>query len=89
MLGRGIVRAVKRITLFIIRITKSLENSGVLINAFKQKNKKRCILWYVIMNYVASKLGNMLTGKEVMRPGKGFARADQCSVLGYITNLNF
>ena len=83
----GVVRARKGITLVIskedmddiISIIKSLENLGVLIDrvwkTVKDETKEQesgflGMLWGTLG---ASILGNILTGKSVMRAGKGFA----------------
>ena len=76
----GVVRAGKGITLFIskegmdeiIRIIKSLEHLGALIGGVSKKAKHEI---------KTTMLRNMLTGKSVMRAGKGvvkvFVRAER------------
>ena len=82
MPGRGVVRAEKRITLVIlnedmddiIRIMKPLENSGILIVKY-EKRQQDGFLGLLLGNLVASRLGNILTTKGVMKAGKGVVRA--------------
>ena len=74
MRWRGVLRAEKGITLAIsikniIRIIKSLENFGLLIDGVSKtannKIKKGSLIsWYVIGNFGTSILGNTLTGKR-------------------------
>ena len=89
MRGWRVVRAEKRVTLFIsngdmddiIRIRKSLENLCVLIDGVsktvKQEIKRRedRFLGMLLETLVASTLGNMLTGKVIMGTGKSVVRA--------------
>ena len=83
MRGQGVARAGKGITLVIsnddmddiISIIKSLENSGILIDGIsetvKHKIKKQEYGFFgmSIETSGASMLGNMLTGRDVMRAG--------------------
>ena len=89
MRERVIVRVEKGITLVIsdeamdniIRIIKSLENSGVLIDVvsetvkYKIKNNERGSLSILFRTSGASMLETMLTQKGLMRAGKFIARA--------------
>ena len=86
MHGGDVVRAVKGITLLISnedihiirRITISLKNSGVLTNAVSEtvkhkiKREEGVFLGMLLGILRASMLGNMLTGKGVIRAGKDF-----------------
>ena len=62
----------------IIRIIKSLENSGVLIDEVSKivkheiKRQEGRFLGILLVILGASTLGNMLTGKTVMRAGTGY-----------------
>ena len=51
----------------IVKTIKSLENSGETV-----KNTKRWIFGMLLWILGASFLGNMSTGKEVMRAGRGY-----------------
>ena len=89
MLVQGIVRAGKGITLFIsneyideiIRIAKLLKNSSIWIDGvsepakYKRKNQEDRFLGMLLGTLGASLLGNMLTGKGIMRADKGIIRA--------------
>ena len=63
------------------RIIKSLENSGVLTDGVSEtvkheiKKQEGGLLGMFLATLGASMLGNMLTGKCVMRAGKGVVRA--------------
>ena len=83
------LRAVKRITLVILnedmddifRIIKSLENLDSLIEGVSEtvkhetKNQEGGCLG-MLWTLGASILGNMLTGKEVLREGRGYNDVD-------------
>ena len=62
----------------IIRIIKSLENSGVLIDEVSKivkheiKRQEGRFLGILLVILGVSTLGNMLTGKTVMRAGTGY-----------------
>ena len=67
-----------------MKIVKSLEESTLSIkdvsetNEFKEaKEQKRRFLSMLLGTLGASLLGNLLTGKEVMRTGEGRIRAGQ------------
>ena len=86
--GRGVVRAGKEITLVtsnediddVIRIIKSLVNSGILLDGVREtvkhevKKPERGFLGMLLETLGASVFGNILTRKGVMRAGKGVAR---------------
>ena len=68
----------------VMKIVKSLEESTLSIkdvsetNKFKEaKEQKRRFLSMLLGTLGASLLGNLLTGKEVMRTGEGRIRAGQ------------
>ena len=68
----------------VMKIVKSLEESTLSIkdvsetNKFKEaKERKRRFLSMLLGTLGASLLGNLLTGKEVMRTGEGRIRAGQ------------
>ena len=85
----SVLRAGKGITLVIskeymddiIRMIKSLNNSGVVIDGVSEtkkydiKKREGGFLGLLLATLGASVLGNMLTGKGVMRAGKGVVRA--------------
>ena len=89
MFRKGVVRVGKGITLVIsnedmddiIKIIKSLENSGVLIDVVNEtvkdeiKKQEGGYFGMLLQNLGASLLGNMVTGKDVLRAGKGVVRA--------------
>ena len=97
--GVSVVRAGKGTTLVIsnedmdesIWIIKSLKNSGVLIDGVIEtvkheiKNQEGGFLGMLLGALSASMLGNMLTGKGVMRVGKSTIRAGR----GYNVNKIF
>ena len=74
-----------------IRIIKSLENSDMLINGFSETIKHEMkkleggFLGMLLVTLGASVLGNMLTGKRLMRAGKDTMRAGR----GYNVDKNF
>ena len=91
MRGQGVVRAGKGITLvisnedmnYIIRIVKSLENSGVFVDEVSETVKHKIkkpeggFLGMLLGTLGASVLGNMLTGKVVMRAERGYSNMDK------------
>ena len=89
MSGQGVVRARRGNSLVmpneamdIIRIVKSLANSGLLIDGVnetvKQEIKKQegGVFGMLLETLGASMLGNMLTGKGVLRPGRTYDNMD-------------
>ena len=64
----------------ILKIVKSLEDSGVLLKGVSKtikneaKEQKERLLSMLLSTLGASLLGNMLAGKAVMTTGKGTAR---------------
>ena len=89
ILGRGVVRAGREITSFIlngdmddIRITKSPENSCILIDGVSKtvrhelkKQEGRC-LGILFWTLDASRLGDMFTKKGVVRAERGYSIMD-------------
>ena len=67
----------------IIKIVKSLEESGLLIKAvsetikYEAKEQKGEFLSMLLGTLVTSLLVNLLTGKDTIRTGEGTIRADQ------------
>ena len=65
----------------ILKIVKSLEDSGVLLKGVNEtirneaKEQKGGFLSMLLGTLGASLLGNMLVGKVVIRAGKGIIRA--------------
>ena len=86
--GAGVVRVGKKITLVIlkegmddiIRIIKLRDNLGVLIDGVNEtvkheiKRQEGGFLRMLLGTLGASILGNMLTGKSVIRAGKGVVK---------------
>ena len=74
----------------IIKIKKSLENSGILIDGVSEtvkhqiKKQEGRFLGMLLVTLGASVLGNMLSGKGAVRAGKCVLRAG-----GYNTDKNF
>ena len=66
-----------------MKIVKSLEESGLLIKGVSKtikneaKEQKGGFLGMLLCALGASLLGNILTGKKVMRAGEGTIRAGQ------------
>ena len=66
-----------------MKIVKSLEESGLLIKGISKtikneaKEQKGGFLGMLLCALGASLLGNILTGKKVMRAGEGTIRAGQ------------
>ena len=64
----------------ILKIVKSLENSGLLLQGVSERNKNEAkeqkggFLSMILDTFGASLLGNMLAGKGVIRAGEGTAR---------------
>ena len=64
----------------ILKIVKSLENSGLLLQGVSERNKNEAkeqkggFLSMLLDTFGASPLGNMLAGKGVIRAGEGTAR---------------
>ena len=89
MRGKGFVRPGKEIALVIsnedmhdlIRIIKSLEDLGLLIDGVSKKVKHEIkkqeggFLGMLLRTLGVSIIGNMLPGKGVMKTGKGVVRA--------------
>ena len=82
----------------IIKIVKSLEDSGLLLKGVQNevKEKKGGFLSMLLGPLGASLLGNLLTGKEIYRAGKGkvkdkgINRAGEGIVrAGYGNNMDF
>ena len=71
----------------IIQIVKSLENSGLLFKGDSEtvqndvKEQKGGFLNMLLGTLGASKLGNILAGKEINRAGEGFIRAGYGSTI--------
>ena len=69
----------------ILKIVKSLEDSGIIaeeaIDMIKNDAKQQpgCFLSVLLDTLGASLLSNMLTGKGVIRAGKGTAKVDHGS----------
>ena len=67
----------------IIKIIEALENSGILLkevtNTIENETKEQRggILSTLLGTLVASLLGNLLTGKRMMRAGEGIVRAGE------------
>ena len=65
----------------LIKIVKSLKDSGLLLKGVTEsvqnevKEQKGVFLSMLLGTLVASLLGNLLTGKEVNKKGKGMHRA--------------
>ena len=65
----------------IIKIVKSLEDSGLLLKGVSEatqneaKEQKRGFLSMLLGTLAASLLGNILAGKGMNRTGEGFIRA--------------
>ena len=90
MCGRGVIRAGKGIILVIlnenmddiIRIIKSMENLGLLIDGviktvkYEIKKQEGGFLSMLLGTLDASVLGNMLTGKGVMKAGRRYNNID-------------
>ena len=74
----------------IIKIIEALENSGILLievtKTIKNETKEQrgVFLSMLLGTLGASLLGNVLTGKGMMRPGEGIVRAGE----GAKKNLN-
>ena len=70
---------------YIIKIIKELENSGILLKGVSKtieneiKEKRGGFLSMVLGTLGASLLGNLLTGKGIMRAGDGIVRAGEGS----------
>ena len=70
----------------IMNIVKSLEESGLLIKGVsettksKGKEKRYGFLGMLLGTLGASLLGNLLTGKWVMRAGEGTIRASESTI---------
>ena len=68
---------------YIMKIIKSLEESGLLINGVsktiknKAKEQERWFLSMLLGMLGASLLGNLLTGKNTIRAGENTIRFDQ------------
>ena len=66
-----------------MKIVKSLDKSGLLIKGVSEtikneaKEQKKVISQYVIRNIRCQLLGNLLTGKGVMRAGEGVIATSQ------------
>ena len=66
-----------------MKIVQALEDSGILLkrvsettkNPIKQQNGNR--LGIILGTLAASLLGNLLTGKEIVRAGEGTIRAEE------------
>ena len=67
----------------IMKIVKSLEESGLLIKSVsetienEEEKQKSGFLVILLGTLVATLLGNMLAGKEVIRPDEEVIRADE------------
>ena len=62
----------------IMKIIKSLEDSGLLIKGFaEEKGQKEGFLGTLAATLGASLLGNTLAGKGILRDDKGTFRADK------------
>ena len=67
----------------ITKITESLEESGLLIKGVgetiknEEKEQKGGLLGMLLGTLCASLLGNLLTGKGIIRAGEGKIRAGQ------------
>ena len=60
----------------IIRITKSLENSRLLLDGISETIKQEVRFLRMLLGTLgASMLGNNLTGKGILGAGKGFLKA--------------
>ena len=70
----------------IIKIIEALENSGILLKGVSKtienetKEQRREFLSMLLGTLRASLLGNLLTGKGMMRAGEGIVRAGEGSV---------
>ena len=70
---------------YIIKIIKELENSGILLKGVSKtieneiKEKRGGFLSMLLGTLGASLLGNLLTGKGIMRAGDGIVRAGEGS----------
>ena len=70
----------------IIKIIKSLENTGLLIKSVSKtikkeaKKQKSGFIGKSLSTLGTSLLGNLLTGKGVMRKGKDTIRADEGTI---------
>ena len=82
----------------IIKIIKSLEDSGLLLKEVTEtvqnevKEQKGGFLSVLLGALGASLLGNLLTGKEIYRAGKGkgINRAGEDFVIaGYVSKMDF
>ena len=69
----------------IIKIIEALENSGILLKGVSKKienetkEQRGGFLSMLLGTLGASLLGNLLTGKGIMRAGDGIVRADEGS----------
>ena len=69
----------------IMKIFEALENSGILLNdvsktiANETKEQRGGFLSMLLCTLGASLLGNLLTGKGIMRAGDGIVRAGEGS----------
>ena len=67
----------------VMKIVKSLEKSGLLIKGISEtiknegKKQKRGLLGMLLCTLGPSLLGNLLTGKSIIRAGEGTVRAGQ------------
>ena len=70
----------------ILKIVKSLENSGLLLEGVSEaikneaKEKKGGFLSMILDTLVASLLGNMLAGKGVIRAGERTAKKSSLKI---------
>ena len=79
----------------LMKIVKSLEDSGLLLKGITEsvlneiKEQKCGFLSTLLGTLGASLLGNLLTGKEVNKKGKGIHRADEGIVRAGEGNMDF